>query len=321
MSLKIVSTGSYYPKNKVSNFDLEKIMDTNDAWIQKRTGIETRYYEDTSTSHMALHAAKDALKDIDLESIDCIVVGTYTPDDLIPTVANTVRKELGIKKNIPAFDINAACSGFIFAFHTARAFIKSKIYKRVLVIGVDFNSRIMDFTDRKTSILFGDGAGCVLLEYDKDNLCDSYIHSVSDTQNSLTAPSSSDFSNPFVERDTKKDPFFKMEGQAVFRFAVDAMNKGINEVLKKNDLKLDDIDYVISHQANQRIMETSARMLKGDPNKFLSNIKEYGNTSSGSVPLLLDEANKKGYFKPGMKLILVAFGGGLSYGSVLIQWT
>ncbi len=320
MSAKILSTGSYIPKTKVTNFDLEKIMDTNDAWIQQRTGIASRYFEDTSSVHMALEASKKALEGIDKESIDCILVGTYTPDDLIPTVASSVRHHLGIEAYIPAFDINAACSGFLFTLHTARAFIKSGIYKRILVIGVDFNSRVLDFEDRSTAILFGDAAGAVVLEHDETNAFDSIIHSISDKDASLTLPSSSDFHNPFVKREKLKNPYFKMSGREVFKFAVSALRNGVLEILEKNNLDLSEIDYIIAHQANQRIIETGAKLLRLDMDKFLINVDRVGNTSSASVPLLLDEANQQNLLKPGMKIIMIAFGGGLSYGTSYIEW-
>lgn len=320
MSAKIISTGSYLPKNKVTNFDFEKIMDTNDAWIKQRTGINSRYFEDTSTLNMALQAAKECLEDIDKESIDCILVGTYTPDMMIPTVAGSVKKALDIKRDIPAFDINAACSGFIFTLHTARAFIQSGIYKRILVIGVDFNSRILDFTDRSTAILFGDGAGAVILEKDDANLFDSKIHAINDKDNVLTLPNATDFNNPFVKRTMQENPYFKMTGSDVFKFAVKVMTQGIKEILESNHLEKEDIDFVIAHQANARIIETGAKLLRMPQEKFLMNVQDVGNTSSGSVPLLLDEVNKKGMLKKGMKIVLVAFGGGLSYGTSLIEW-
>lgn len=320
MSAKIISTGSYLPKLKVTNDDLAKHMDTNDEWIRQRTGIKSRYYEDDSSFKMALASAKDALKDLDQESIDCILVGTYTPDNLIPNVASAVKMGLGIKRDIPCFDINAACSGFIFTLHTARAFLKANIYKRILVVGVDFNSRVLNFEDRSTAILFGDGAGSAVLEKDETNLFDSIIHSVDDTDASLSLISNSDFSNPFVDK-ASRYPYFEMEGKEVFKFAVSSFRKGIQEILKQNNLSMDDIDYVISHQANKRIIETSAKLLKTDISKFLMNIEEVGNTSSGSVPLLLDQSNKAKILKKGMKVIMIAFGGGLSYGTSLIEWT
>ncbi|HZJ87403.1 MAG TPA: beta-ketoacyl-ACP synthase III [Erysipelothrix sp.] len=320
MSAKILSTGSYIPPTKVSNNDLEIILDTNDSWIKERTGISSRHYEASSSVNMALNASKEALKNIDKESIDCVLVGTYTPDNLIPNVASSVREALGIKKNIPAFDINAACSGFIFTLHTARAFLKASIYKRILVIGVDFNSRTLDFSDRSSTILFGDGAGALVLEK-SDNLFDSIIHSASDTDLSLTLPSSTDFHNPFIKRKQIDYPYFKMNGKEVFKFAVKAMRDSILEILDKHKLTLDDVDYVVAHQANERIIMSAAKMLKADTSKFLMNIDRVGNTSSGSIPILLDEENKKGTFKKGMKVIMVAFGGGLSYGSSLINWT
>lgn len=321
MNTKIIATGSYVSDTIISNEHFESILETSDEWITQRTGIKERRFESISNVHMATSAAKRALVNIDKETIDCIIVATYTPDSFIPTVANLVKENLDIKRNIPAFDINAACSGFIFALQNANALIKAKIYKRILVIGSDFNSRTLDYTDRSTSILFGDGAGAVVAEATLDvGIIDTILASETDYGQSLTLKSANDFKNPFFERSLNKKVKFSMKGSEVFKFAVKVISKSINEILYNNDLSIDEIDYVISHQANQRILNMAARSLKCDSDKFLSNVKDYGNTSSASVPILLDEANKNGLLKDKMKIIIVAFGGGLSYGASLLQW-
>ena len=320
MSARIVSTGSYRPKRIVSNHDLSKVMDTSDEWIQTRTGIVTRHYEDESTLNMALHASLKALEGIELDTIDGIIVGTYTADNLIPSVAGALRYALGFKKEIFAFDVNAACSGYIFALHTSYAYIKAGLAKRLLVVGVDYNTRILDFEDRTTSILFGDGAGATVIEAGEFGIIDSFIRNVSDVNDVLIAPSSSDFNHPYRFKQ-RRNPYFQMEGREVFKFAVKALRDSVRSLCEANDVSLDEIDYVISHQANLRIIETAAKTLKMPIGKFLVNVDEVGNTSSGSVPLLLDESHRLGVLKPGMKVILVAFGGGLTYGASLIQWT
>lgn len=320
MSAAIISTGSYRALRKVTNYDLENIMDTSHAWIEQRTGIVSRFYEDDSNLHMAYHASINALKDIDLESIDGIIVGTYTPDNLIPGVAASLRHKLGITRNVYAFDVNAACSGFIFALHTAYAYIKSGMSKRILVVGVDYNTRILDFEDRATSILFGDGAGAVVLEASDVGIIDSFIHNESDVSNSLSAVSMSDFNHPYHAREARH-PYFQMEGRAVFKFAVKALKDSVLKLVRDNNLDLSDVDYIVSHQANLRILEMASKSLKIPIDKFLVNVDVVGNTSSGSVPLLLDEENQKETFKKGMKIIMVAFGGGLTYGATLVEWT
>ena len=319
MSTKIIATGSYVPDNIVTNFDYEKILDTSDAWISQRTGIEQRRFESDSTVHMATEAAKKALVGIDYNSIDCIIVGTYTPDNLIPGVAAGVRASLNIN-HIPVFDINAACSGFMFALQTGHAYIKSHLYKRILVIGADFNSRILNYRDRSTAILFGDGAGAVVIEAGENGIVDTILGGEIDIDSTLGLLSSNDFGNPFYTRDLNKNTYFSMKGSEVFRFATRIIKSSIMELLQRNDMDITEIDYIIAHQANQRILDLAVKSLKVDANIMLSNVEMYGNTSSGSVPLLLDEANKSGLLKPGMNIILIAFGGGLSYGTSLIKW-
>lgn len=320
MKSKIIATGSYVPELIVSNHDLSLHMDTNHDWIFQRTGIVNRRYESVSNHNMALQACQACLSDIDVETVDLIVFCTYTPDNFIPTNANLIKKDLGIKKDIPCFDLNAACSGFVYGLQVADAMIRTGSYKRVLLVGSDFNSKYLNFKDRSTSILFGDGAGCVLLEASDHGIIDTVLYAQDDLEGSITMPNHSAFSSPFVEGINQSEVYFEMEGSSVFRFAIKSFSKSIKSLLKKHDMNVDDIDYVISHQANARIIESCAKVLKMDLSKFPMNLNEYGNTSAGSIPLVLDEMNRNGKLKKGMKLIVVAFGGGLSYGVSLIEW-
>lgn len=320
MSTKIISTGSYLPETLVHNHDFETIFDTSDSWIEERTGIKTRHYESISNVNMALNAAKKALESIELDSIDCIIVGTYTPDTLIPGVANAVRERLGIKRPIPAFDVNAACSGFMYALHVGHAYIQASLYQRVLIIGSDFNSRILNYTDRASAILFGDGAGAVVIEKAQTGILGIKIAGVNDLSESLVLKSNNDGQSPFLPRAYNTDEKFEMKGREVYKFAVNTMEKAVKEILEETGHTLDDIDYLIAHQANQRILDLATKNLGIDQDKVLSNVRNLGNTSSGSVPILLDQAHRSGLLKKGMKIVLVAFGGGLTYGVSLLEW-
>lgn len=320
MKSKILSTGSYLPPKVVSNKVFEKIIDTSDEWITQRTGIKERRFEELSNVHMAHEAAKKALDNIDINSIDCIIAATYTPDSMIPGLAGELRGLLNVKRSIPAFDINAACSSFIFALETANAYIKAGIYKRILIVGSDRNSSTLDFNDRSTCILFGDGAGALVLESSSTGIIDTILAGEIDKDNSLSLKVKEEFINPFIDEKNIVNSKLEMKGSDVFKFAVRVVKDSINEILEKNNLDISEIDYVISHQANQRILNMAARSLKVSDKKFLSNLEMYGNTSSASIPILLDEANKKGILKRGMKIILIAFGGGLSYGASIIEW-
>lgn len=318
MKSKIIATGSYLPKHIVTNNDLSKLMDTNDEWIQQRTGISERRFEDQSNLHMCIEAAKAC--SVDPESLDCIIVCTYTPDSLIPSTASQLKRELKIKKHIPSFDLNAACSGFVYGLEVADALIKSGSYQRILLVGSDFNSRTLDFTDRSTAILFGDGAGAFVLEAsDKAGVIKTVLRGDDDHRDLISLSSMSDHSNTLVDRDAKGSSYFTMKGAEVFKFAIKVMKESILSVVDKEEL--DQIDYIISHQANRRIIEYAARSLKMDLDRFPMNLDKYGNTSAGSIPILLDELVKEGRVKKGDRLILVAFGGGLTYGSSLIEWT
>ena len=317
MKSKIIATGSYVPNKVVTNDDLAQIMDTNDEWIKQRTGISERRYEAQSNVHMCKEAALKC--DVDLESIDCIIVCTYTPDSFIPTTASSVKRELEIKKSIPCFDLNAACSGFVYGLEVADALIKSGTYKRVLLIGSDFTSRTLDFTDRGTAILFGDGAGAVVLESSETaGIIKTVLRGDDDNDELIKLTSMSDHGNDFVDRDIESDSFFSMKGAEVFKFAIKVMKESILSVVSKEELT--NVDYIISHQANKRIIEFAAKSLKMDIEKFPMNLEKYGNTSAGSIPILLDELVKSKKIKQGDRLVLVAFGGGLTYASSLIEW-
>lgn len=317
MKSKIIATGSYVPNKVVTNDDLAKIMDTNDEWIKQRTGISERRYEEISNVHMCKEAALNC--DVDLETIDCIIVCTYTPDSFIPTTASSVKRELKIKKSIPCFDLNAACSGFVYGLEVADALIKSGTYKRVLLIGSDFTSRTLDFTDRGTAILFGDGAGAVVLESSETaGIIKTVLRGDDDNGELIKLTSMSDHGNDFVDREVETDSFFSMKGAEVFKFAIKVMKESILSVVSKEELT--NVDYIISHQANKRIIEFAAKSLKMDIEKFPMNLEKYGNTSAGSIPILLDEMVKSKKIQKGDRLVLVAFGGGLTYASSLIEW-
>lgn len=320
MKSNIIASGSYVPSLKITNDDLATIMDTNDDWITQRTGIKSRYFETVSNAHMAISAAQAT--GIDVETIDCIVVSTYTADESIPTLANQVKKGLGILKDIPCFDLNAACSGFIYGLEVVDALLLSGKYKRILLIGSDFNSRVMDFTDRSTSILFGDGAGAVVLELGSiGGIVDIKIASKDDRDGAITLKSETDFSNPLNPRVIEDDQYFKMKGSDVFKFAIKTCTSALKQMMKNHSLTEADVDYIIAHQANQRILETSAKLLGFPVEKFPMNLDRIGNTSAGSIPILYDELIKNGTLKPGMKILMVAFGGGLSYGVSYLEIT
>lgn len=317
MNSKIIATGSYVPPKIITNDDLATIMDTSHAWIHQRTGISQRRYEERSNANMCLQAALAC--DLDPESLDCIIVCTYTADNLIPSNASLLKNDLKISKNIPAFDLNAACSGFVYGLQVADALIKSGAYKRILLVGSDFNSRTLDFSDRGTAILFGDGAGAVVLEASEEaGIIKTVLNGADDREELIHYPSMSDHANPFIDRQAQASSYFSMKGSEVFKFAIKAMKESILSLVSKSELK--DVTYILSHQANKRIIEFAAKTLKMDLDRFPMNLEHYGNTSAGSIPILLDDLVKAKKIKKGDRLILVAFGGGLTYGSSLIEW-
>ncbi len=308
MGIKILRTSRYVPPRVVENCEFEAVIDTSDEWIRERTGIERRHFvELEDTSDLALNAV-ESFKNEDLSKVDAIIVATFTPDLITPSIASIIQKELGIKEDVMAFDFNMACSGFVAGLRLADSLIEEG--RRAIVVGAEVISKVMDLTDRRTCILFGDGAGAVLLEknsepsfYDVGSRGDfDNLHALGRT------------SNPNADR------ALFMEGKEVFRFATDIMVKTIERTLNKAELSLEDIDHFVCHQANSRIISHVQKKLKLDPEKFFMNLQNYGNTSAASIPIALDEMNEKGLLKEGQKVVLAGFGGGLSWASTVIDW-
>lgn len=303
----ICGTGAYAPQKVMDNQDLSQLVDTNDEWIRARTGISKRHFADEDdTVTMAVKAAKKALEMARTkpEEIELILVSTFSQKRLLPCTACEVQKEIGAVK-ASCFDLNAACTGFLYAYNTAQAYIESKIYKTVLVIGSETLSKLVDYKDRSTCILFGDGAGAAVVKAEETGLFSMASHSEGTKGEVLTC---------------NCDNYIRMNGQEVFKFAVRNVPKVILEVLQKNKMKPADVDYFILHQANRRIVEAVAKKLDVGIEKFPMNLEEYGNTSSASIPILLDEWNRKGKLKRGMKIIMAGFGAGLSWGATLVEW-
>lgn len=318
----IKGTGSYTPNKIVTNEMLGKIVDTSDEWILSRTGIkERKITTNENTSDMAIKSCEVALKNanVDCLDIDLIIVATCTPDSFIPSTACIVQKALGCD-NAVSFDISAACTGFIFALETAKSLMKVNNYKNALVVGAETLSKIVDWTDRTTCVLFGDGAGSVVLSASEET---GIINSVCKTDarkyECLTSYSL-DIKNPFTKDFVENKKYLKMDGQEVFKFATNIIVKVINEVLEKSNMTIDDIDYIVPHQANIRIIEHSAKKLKIDKEKFYTNLENYGNTSAASIPIALHELNEKKKLKNGDNIILVGFGGGLTFGAMIVKW-
>jgi 3-oxoacyl-[acyl-carrier-protein] synthase-3 len=301
------------------------MVDTNDEWITSRTGIKQRRISSgEKTYQMAAKAAKEAIENagIEKEEIDMIVLATISPDFFMPSTANLVQAELGLD-DIPSFDVTAGCTGFVYALQIADQFIKSKQSKTVLVIGVEVLSKVVDWSDRNTCVLFGDGAGAVILKSSsQEGIICTYTGSQGDLKELLTLPAVP-LKNPFLDvpNNNGRPSNISMSGKEIFQFAIRIMIKSISQVLNKSNLSIDDIDYIVPHQANIRIIDYVARKLKVERGKFIINLDHFGNTSSASVPLALDEAYKKKTFRPGDRIIMVAFGGGLTWGSALLNWT
>ncbi|WP_423364330.1 beta-ketoacyl-ACP synthase III [Mycoplasma sp. P36-A1] len=318
---RIIATGSYIDDNFISNDDLATVMDTNDEWIYQRTGIKTRSYSKINTSAMATKAAKKALEMAKLEAndIDYILVATFTPDYNTPSTANLIYKNLNMSNKAPALDINAGCSGLIYGLELASMLIHK--YKRILVIGAEHISKHLNFNDRSTSILFGDGASALILEQSNEaGIIDSIIKSESDNTQAILGSNGINLQTPFTNIDFNQDRYVHMKGQEVFKFATKACKTSIQDIMKKNNISSKEIDYVVLHQANQRIVDFAIKVLKMEVAKFPGNIEKYGNTSAASIGIVLDECNRKKMFKAKDKIILTAFGSGLTYGSVLLEW-
>lgn len=320
-NVKIVSTGQYTPDNIVTNFDLEKIVDTSDEWIRSRTGISKRRIAvDEDNSQIAFKAAKNALDKagIDPEEIDLIVLGTCSSDYHVPSTACVVQGLLGAK-NAVAFDITAACSGLIYGLKIAKQFMIEPRYKKALVIGSEVLSRLLDWNDRNTCVLFGDGAAAVLLERTEEDcgIKDIDIFSDGAAGMSLTCKTRP-LKNMCVDNENPLD-YIKMSGADIFKFAVKVISKNVQGILDRNGLTMEDIKYIVPHQANVRIIDTAARKLKVPVDKFYVNLPEYGNTSAASIGIALNEMYEKELVQKGDKIIIVGFGGGLSWGYALVE--
>ena len=324
---KIQGTGAYVPPKILENQQLEKWVETNDTWIRERTGVQRRHVvakPEESTAFLATQAARQALKEAQIkpEELDLILVSTVSADQMMPGTACLVQKELGAVR-AAAFDLNAACSGFLVSYITACAYIESGLYQKILIIGSETLSNIVDWKDRGTCILFGDGAGAVVLIAEEERTGERnyrpVLHSDGNQGQALTLRSRY-FSNPFKEQKISEKDYVQMDGQAVFKFAVRKVPEVIEEVLKQNQVKKEEIKYYVLHQANLRIIEQVSKRLKEPMEKFPVNLQEYGNTSSASLPILLHELNYDGKLKSGDRILLAGFGGGLTWGAAILKW-
>ena len=320
----IIATGSCVPDQTLTNKYFEEIVDTNDEWIKNMTGIEERRASDdtTATSDLATKAALRAMEKAGVapEEIDLIIVATVTPDMAFPSTACIVQKNIGAC-NAAAFDIEAACSGFIYGMTVADSFIRTGMYKKVLVIGAETLSKITDYTDRNTCVLFGDGAGAVIMSEVEEGygILGSHIGANGSAGHLLTQPAGGS-RMPATEQTIKERlHYIKMDGSEVYKFAIKIMGEAAEKALASCGLTKADIDYLIPHQANIRIIESAVKRLKISPEKVYVNINKYGNTSAASIAIALDEANEKGFLKDNQVVVLVGFGGGLTWGSSVIK--
>ena len=315
---RIIGTGSYLPEKVLTNADLEKIVDTSDEWITTRTGIKQRHIaaEHESVSDLALAAARRAIEAAGIapQEIDLIVFATSTPDMIFPSSACLLQGKLGIKGGT-AFDVQAVCSGFVYALSVADKFVRSGQHRCALVVGAEIFSRILDWTDRSTCVLFGDGAGAVILKPDDNpGILSSHLHADGSYHSILAVPGS------VCGGKVQGTPYVVMEGNAVFKVAVKVLEEVALEALAANGLSSKDVDWVIPHQANVRIIQATARKLGIDMDKVVVTVDRHGNTSAASIPLALDTAVRDGRIKAGDTVLLEAVGGGFTWGSVLLNY-
>lgn len=305
---KICGTGAYIPEKILDNEALSKLVDTSDEWIRSRTGIRRRHIagEKETVAFMAGEAAKAALQNAKLNgsAVELILAATMSAEEAMPGVAARVQQTIGAK-GAASFDINSACTGFLAALNTAQTYIEAGIYKTVLVVGAEKLSSLVDWNDRNSCILFGDGAGAVVLKADPEGLYVQVSHSEGEKGQALTAP---------------KNGFLQMDGRAVFEFAVSRVPEVIREVLKKAGIEKEEVDFYLLHQANRRIISAAVKRLGLEEERFPMNMEEYGNTSAASIPILLYEENRRGKLKKDSLLVLSGFGGGLTYGASLLRW-
>ncbi len=323
---KITGTGHFVPEKLLTNFDLAKMVDTSDEWIRTRTGMSVRHVasKDEAASDLAYNAALKALEAADLKpkDLDMIIVGTISGDHAFPSTACILQKKLGLK-NFPAFDISAGCPGWIYAANIAKQFIENGVAKNVLVIGVEILTKITNYNDRNTCILFGDGAGATIISRkeptDISRIIDSEI-TADGTHNELLIQEAGGSRMPACKESVKKNLHtLYMEGNKIFKFAVKSMYSMCDIVMKRNNLDVTSIDWLITHQANMRIIDALGRKMKIDTNKVIVNIEKYGNTSSATIPIALDEAIREGKIRKGDLVLMASFGAGLTSGSLLIR--
>lgn len=320
MTARIAGIGICVPENIITNDDLAKIVDTNDEWIRSRTGIcERRISTEDGTSALAAKAAKKALEaaGVSPEEIDILILGTSSPDYNHPSGACEVQAAIGAV-NAVAFDISAACAGFIFAMEIVQGFFQAGIYKTALIIGSETLSKVTDWSDRGTCVLFGDGAGAAVLKADEKGIIDMMMGS-DGTKGPVLACQSRTLGN-FLTGTKPEIGFMTMDGQEVFRFAVKKVPESVEILLKKTGIPKEEIKYYVLHQANERIIEAAAKRLKEPMDKFPMSISRYGNTSTASIPLLLNEMVEHGMLEPGDKIVMSGFGAGMTWGAVLLEW-
>ncbi len=326
-STVILGTGSYAPARVLTNEDLARMVDTSDEWIRTRSGIRERRIAgpDEHASDMAVAAAKRALDDAQLTpaEIDLLVVATVTPDLPMPAVACIIQHKLGVPTTAACFDLNAACSGFVYALDTACAMLGSGRYKKALVVGVEKLSAVVDWTDRTTCVLFGDGAGAAVIGTSNEagkGLLGTRLGAFGEGVDLLYIPRGGSDAPPTIDSVTSHGHCIRMKGKEVFKLAVRAMDEAARDILEQHQLRADQISLVIPHQANLRIIEAISQYLELPMERFFVNVDRYGNTSAASIPIALDEARRSGRIRAGDLTLLVAFGAGLTYGSALIRW-
>ena len=320
----ITAVAGWVPEDRLTNFDLEKMVDTNDEWIRTRTGISERRIlkgEGLATSDMIVPAVLDLCKKRGIEpsEIDCMIVGTVTPDMVFPSTANVVCDKIGAV-NAWGFDLSAACSGFLFSLTTGASYIESGRYKKVVVVGADKMSAIIDYTDRNTCVIFGDGAACVLLEPNEEGygVQDSILRSDGAGRNYLNMKAGGSLRPASMETVANREHFAYQEGQTVFKFAVKGMADVSAELLERNNLTGEDIAWLVPHQANLRIIDATANRMGLPKEKVMINIEKFGNTTAGTIPLCLWEWEPQ--LKKGDNIVLAAFGGGFTWGATWIKW-
>lgn len=319
---RITAIGSYVPERALTNFDLEKMVETDDEWIVKRTGIKERRIADKEefTSDLCVNAVRNLMKSSNksIEDVDLIIVCTFTPDFLMPSVAATVQAKLGIRRT-GVLDLNAACAGFTYGLHIANGMITAGLHKKILVIGAETLSKITDYSDRTTCILFGDGAGAVLVEYDEENPSFLAYHLGSDGEGGSNLYSTN-LSNRFGETELVDNGFIVQNGRQVYKWAVTTVTQGIQTVMENSSMNLQDVDWFVPHSANLRMIESICEKSDFPLNRTLSSLVDYGNTSAASIPLSLDKGVRDGKLQAGDTLLLYGFGGGLTHCGLLVKW-